>query len=92
MSDTLVREVAVVNEAGLHARPSHMIVKLAQEFDAEIHLCCDGRRAHAASILSVMTLGAVRGTTIRIEADGPNASSAVQALESLIASGFEEDS
>ncbi|PCH82767.1 MAG: phosphocarrier protein HPr [Planctomycetota bacterium] len=89
--ETAAAAVVVVNEAGIHARPSHTIVKLASEFDASISLLHDGRRADASSILSVMTLGAVKGTKVGIEASGPQADQAVAAMCALFESGFEED-
>ncbi len=87
---TAVREVSVVNEQGVHARPSHAIVACASRFEAEVALLHDGRRADARSILSVMTLGAVRGARIRIEADGADAEAAAAALAELFESGFAE--
>lgn len=87
---TVVREVTVVNEQGVHARPSHAIVECASRFDAEVALVHDGRRADARSILSVMTLGAVRGASVRIEAQGGQAEEAAAALAELFDSGFAE--
>ncbi len=87
---TVVREVSVVNEQGVHARPSHAIVECASRFQAEVALIHDGRRADARSILSVMTLGAVRGASIRIEASGEEAEVAATALADLFDSGFAE--
>ncbi len=82
--------VVVVNEAGIHARPSHAIVQLASEFDASLSLLFDGRRADASSILSVMTLGAAAGSEISLEASGAQAQEVVSAMQALFASGFEE--
>jgi len=92
LSDTHVHEVVVVNEAGIHARPSHMIVKLSQEFEAQIRLSHDERHADCASILSVMTLGAVCGANVIIEAEGPDGEQASNAMRDLFESGFEEES
>ncbi len=83
-------EVLVCNEAGLHARPSHALVKLAGEFDAKIRLCLDGRTSDAGSILSVMTLGAAAGSKIRIETEGTDAKTALVAMVELFQSGFDE--
>ncbi|MBC8330016.1 MAG: HPr family phosphocarrier protein [Planctomycetes bacterium] len=87
---TVVREVTVVNEQGVHARPSHAIVECASRFQAEVALVHDGRRADARSILSVMTLGAVRGASVRIEASGDQAGEAAAALAELFDGGFAE--
>ncbi len=86
----VVREVTVVNEQGVHARPSHAIVECASRFEAEVALVHDGRRADARSILSVMTLGAVRGASVRIEAEGQQAEQAAAAMAELFVNGFSE--
>jgi phosphocarrier protein HPr len=84
LSGTVVREVTLANPSGLHARPCHSLVVLAGEFESCIHLEHGGRKADAASILSLMTLGAVQGSVIRIEAEGPDAEKAADAVCALI--------
>ncbi|MDP6850806.1 MAG: HPr family phosphocarrier protein [Planctomycetota bacterium] len=91
-SVVVTAEVVVCNEAGLHARPSHALVKTASEFEAQIRLSLDGRSADAGSILSVMTLGATAGSQIRIEAEGADAQAALSAIVQLFESGFDEGS
>lgn len=86
----MVREVVVVNDQGLHARPSNAVVATAAGFDAQVFLEHDGRRADAASILSVMTLGATKGAKVRIVARGPEAAAAAAAVAALFADGFAE--
>ncbi|TAH34973.1 MAG: HPr family phosphocarrier protein [Planctomycetota bacterium] len=83
-------QVTVVNPLGIHARPSHAIVSTVAAYDAQVTLHCNGRSADARSILSVMTLGAVHGAQLELEARGPQAAEAVAALAALIRSGFEE--
>ena len=86
MSETVVREVALANPLGLHARPCHSLVTLAQSFQSEIRIQCEGRTADASSILALMTLGAVEGASIRVDAEGPDAGRAVDAICLLIES------
>jgi len=83
--DECVATVEVANPNGVHARPSHRIVSLAQDFDAEVELEYDGRRAEARSILAVMTLGVPPGAELRIRARGPQAAEAVAALVAFLA-------
>ena len=85
-----VREVPVVNPTGIHARPSHAIVSLASQYEAELKLIFDGRVADARSILSVMTLGATQGAEVRLEASGPQAEEALEAMAELFRAGFQE--
>ena len=74
---------------GLHARPAELFVSLAIRFDAEIEVVKDDQRADAKSMLHVLTLAAVQGTELRIEAVGSDAVAAVDALAELVVSDFE---
>ena len=84
-------EVVVVNRLGLHARPSARLAALATKFASEIWLAKNARRVNAKSIRGVMMLAAARGSTLRIEAEGPDERQAVDALRELIGSGFGEE-
>lgn len=85
------RDIQVTNKAGIHARPSAMLVKAASHFDAEIFLTCDGTEVNAKSIMSVMMLAAAMGSTVRIRAEGPDEEEAVVAIMALFESKFSED-
>jgi len=91
MSDTATRTVEIVNKRGLHARASAKFVKLATEFDAEVRVGRDGTIVDARSIMGLMMLAAGPGCTIEIEAEGPEAGQAVDALAGLVADRFQED-
>jgi len=84
-------EATIVNKLGLHARPSAKITQLAGKFAAEVWMSKGPRRINAKSIMGVMMLAAARGSTVVIEADGPDAQDAIDALSGLIASGFGEE-
>jgi phosphocarrier protein HPr len=87
----LVRELPIVNERGLHARASAKFVKCAEGFDAAISVSRDGHTVPATSIMGLMMLAAAMGTSITVEASGPEAQQAMAALEGLVASKFDED-
>jgi phosphocarrier protein len=84
------RVVTIVNELGLHARPSAEFVKLASRFNCDVSLTRDGNAVNGKSILGVMTLAAERGTSLKLRAEGEDAEAAVRSLEELVARGFEE--
>jgi len=84
-------DVVVVNRLGLHARPSAKLSALAGKFAAEVWLTKNGRRVNAKSIMGVMMLAAARGSTLKIEAEGPDEGDAVAALRELIEAGFDEE-
>ena len=85
------RELAIINERGLHARASAKFVKCAEGFDADISVSRDGQSVPATSIMGLMMLAAAMGTTIMVEASGPEAEAAVDALAALTASKFGEE-
>jgi phosphocarrier protein len=88
---TASRRVEIVNERGLHARASAKFVKLASEFDAEVRVSRDGSTVDARSIMGLMMLAAGVGSEVEIEAEGPQADQAVEALTNLIANRFDEE-
>jgi phosphocarrier protein len=89
--ETLRRTVEIVNERGLHARASAKFVKLAAQFDAEIKVSRDDHTVDAQSIMGLMMLAAGPGSEVEIEASGPEAQTALDALCKLIADRFDEE-
>jgi phosphocarrier protein len=88
---TLTRELAIINQRGLHARASAKFVKCAEGFDADIQVSRDGQTVPGTSIMGLMMLAAAMGTTITVAASGPQAEPAVAALAALVAAKFDED-
>jgi phosphocarrier protein HPr len=88
---TLSKELAIINQRGLHARASAKFVKCAESFDANITVSKDGQTVPATSIMGLMMLAASIGTSVIVEASGPQAEQAMAALETLVADKFQED-
>ena len=84
------QEITVNNEVGLHARPATFFIQKANEYKCSIWVEKDERRVNAKSLLGVLSLGIVKGTSITIIADGSDEEEAVEALTALIASDFAE--
>lgn len=84
------KEITVNNEVGLHARPATYFIQKANEFKCGIWVEKEERRVNAKSLLGVLSLGIVGGTTIRIIADGADEQDAVEGLIALVNSGFAE--
>lgn len=84
------KEVEVLNQAGLHARPATFFIQKANEFKSSIWVEKDERKVNAKSLLGVLSLGITKGTTINIIADGVDEEEAVVTLVNLIASNFTE--
>ena len=85
-----VKDVMVQNQVGLHARPATFFIQRANEFRSSIWVEKEERRVNAKSLLGVLSLGIVGGTTIRVMADGADEEAAVEGLVSLVKSGFTE--
>ena len=87
----IVKELAIINQRGLHARASAKFVKCAEGYDADITVSRDGQTVPATSIMGLMMLAAAMGMSITVEASGPQAEAALSALEALVASKFDEE-
>lgn len=90
MSERLIREVEVVNRAGMHARPAAEFVKIAGRFKSAITVEKDGLEVNGKSIMGVLMLAAEQGSLLRVAATGEDAADALDALTDLVGRGFEE--
>ncbi len=88
--DTISREVVVANSQGLHARPADMLAREARKWQSRIELVADSQRVDGKSILDVLTLAAEAGTRLVVEATGPDAREALEAIGSLFERRFNE--
>mgnify|MGYP001765276133 CR=1 FL=1 len=88
---TISREMAITNQRGLHARASAKFVKCAEGFNADITVSKDGQTVPATSIMGLMMLAASIGTSIKVDASGPDAEAAMAALAALVEAKFDEE-
>ncbi|MBM3243416.1 MAG: HPr family phosphocarrier protein [Candidatus Omnitrophica bacterium] len=82
----LKKELIVKNKQGLHARPAALFVQIANKFDSRITVKRDNEEVNGKSIMGILILGAEQGSSIIIEAEGEDASVALEELEKLILS------
>lgn len=78
--------VVVNAEAGIHARPASSLVKKAGEFKATIKLEKEDKVVDAKRLLAVLSLGAKKGDTLVIAAEGEDEVEAAKAIKELIES------
>jgi phosphocarrier protein HPr len=78
----------VLNDKGLHTRPSTELVKCATRFKSNINLVHQDHEVNAKSLLGILTLAANRGSRIRVEAEGEDAQQAVDSLLELAKNKF----
>ena len=79
-----IKEVVVRCESGLHNKQATFFVQKANEFNSNIWLESENRRMNAKSLLGIMSLGIITGTTVTLSAEGTDAEEAVNALEVLL--------
>ncbi|MDO5445228.1 MAG: HPr family phosphocarrier protein [Eubacteriales bacterium] len=84
------KEVVINNQVGLHARPATFFIQKANEFKSSIWVEKDERRVNAKSLLGVLSLGIVKGTSVNLIADGADQEEAIATLSDLIDSDFSE--
>lgn len=85
------KEVTVLNQVGLHARPATFFIQKANEFKSSIWVVKDERKVNAKSLLGVLSLGITKGTDISLVADGADEEEAVSELIKLVTSNFAEE-
>lgn len=79
----LEKDLQIINKLGIHARAATLLIKLAEEFDADITLSCNGMDADAKSILDVLMLAATCGTTVTLKIEGVDSEEEQKAMESI---------
>lgn len=80
----LKKEIVVRCESGLHNRQATYFVQKANEFESRVWLEAGSRRMNAKSLLGIMSLGIVTGTTVILSADGSDEAKAIESLETLL--------
>lgn len=84
------RSVTIQNSVGLHARPATFFIQKANSYKCSVWVEKDDCRVNAKSLLGVLSLGIVKGTTVTLIADGIDEKKAIVGLCDLIDSGFSE--
>jgi len=84
------RQVEILNALGLHLRPANQFVQLAEKFQSDIKVHHGDRVCNGKSIMDMMLLAAEQGSLLELEATGPDANAALEALAGLVAARFYE--
>ena len=86
----ITRDVTVTNSVGLHARPATFFIQKANSYKSSVWVELEERRVNAKSLLGVLSMGIVCGTTVTLIADGPDEEEAIEGLKTLIESGMSD--
>lgn len=84
------REIEVQNKLGLHARAAAKLVHTATRFNADVKVQKDAEEVDAKSILGVLLLAAAKGSTVTVTADGDDEEQAIETIQNLFDSKFDE--
>ncbi len=87
----MLREVKILNELGLHARPAAEFVKAARDFESRIVIHKGEESFSASSILEVLSASLECGSDFVIEAVGTDAEEALDRLERLLVDFHEQE-
>lgn len=83
------QSVVVDNENGLHLIPCSRIAQAAREAESTVHVHKDDTVVDARNVTELLTLGAVKGTHLILEATGVDAEAAIARLVQLFEAQFE---
>lgn len=82
------RTATIASSVGLHARPAAIFAEAAGELDLEVTIAMAGEPADeamdAASILTLMSLGAAHGDRVVLRAEGAGADEALDRLVQIL--------
>ena len=87
----VTRNVKVENRAGVHMRPSTLITKTSHEFKSDIFILYNNVRVNARSVMGILSMAAMYGAELTIEAIGEDEVEALNAIETLFTTKFAED-
>lgn len=86
----LTKEVTVINELGLHARPAAMIARLAMQAGSGVWLIKNGEEVDATSIIDILSLSGSRDSRITLKIEDPSDTEILEKISALFETGFKE--
>lgn len=84
-------ETVIINPTGLHARPATELVNIAKRYQAQVKVRSGAQVADGKSLVSLLQLGAAKGVTVHVSAEGADEDEALAALKNAIESGLGEE-
>ena len=86
----IVRRTSIKNELGMHARPASKIAQMVDSAHSDVWLCANSTKVDAASVIDILTLGAVKGTKIVIEIENQEDEMILDQIFDFFEAGFGE--
>lgn len=78
------KQVTVVNESGLHARPAAAVVNFVRNYKGSVEVETNGKKGNLKSIISIMSLGMGKGSALTLQVEGENEETFAQELARFI--------
>jgi len=78
------KTVVIKNATGLHARPATLISKKASQFKSDVSVELKGKKANIKSLIGILSLGAVKGDSLKIVTSGVDEIIALEEVSKLI--------
>jgi len=82
----LLKELTVVDEMGLHARPASQLVAMANKFSCAIDIESNGKKLTLKSIMAVMSMGIKCNESFTLHFDGEDETIAFDELSGFLVS------
>jgi len=86
----IIKNITIINKAGMHTRPASTIVKIASKYKSDFFLSRDGFEVNGKSIIGVMTLAAEQGAVLELKFEGPDEQDLANDMISFFERGFDE--
>ncbi len=74
----------IANENGIHLEPATLLVRVGNKYKSKIQMEAKGKVVDVKSALMVISLGLVKGTEVKIIAEGSDAAEAANKFKELL--------
>ncbi|MBK5240814.1 HPr family phosphocarrier protein [Clostridium sp.] len=78
------KNITIVNNTGIHARPASQLVKLINTFKSDVKIVSGNKTANAKSIINIMSMGLIQGSEITVRIDGEDEKAAMEGISNFI--------
>jgi phosphocarrier protein len=83
-SKMIEKNYIIIDEAGIHARPSTALVSAVSTFKSEVKLEYKERQVNLKSIMGVMSLGIPKGASVKVIAQGEDESQVIERIDEVM--------
>ncbi len=83
------RSAVIQNKAGIHVRPSGVIMGEISGYGGTISLEADGVSVELTSIMALLSLGLVQGSKVLVRVEGENEEAEAEQIAALLERNFD---